>query len=183
LCHPFFARAEARLPPGCILPRLVSVYVQRSYNLWVHPEDMQFLYDGAREVLCQAEQQVEAWLYDLEVKELARHSGFSPLEKYCAVSVSDYGDEWPRLPPEINPLDPALADPAVARRGRLRLRRALPAEIAAFPPPRHQLLNDADQNRGRRLTQEFLDPNLPLLELFWRSFLPWNAIDSSRINR
>lgn len=36
--------------------------------------------------------------------------------------------------------------------------------------------------QGQRLggRQGNLNPDLPLLELFWRTLLPWNMIDSSR---
>jgi hypothetical protein len=46
------------------------------------------------------------------------HGG--PADKYRNASVADFVDEFQTLPGDANPLDPALADPAIARRGRLR---------------------------------------------------------------
>lgn len=178
--HPFFADAEARLPPDCVLLRLVSVYAQRSYDLWAgDSEAMQFLFDGAWAVLVEVER--EPGSYKLEEEEAARYYEENPLEKYRGVAVADYGDEWPRLPPDLNPLEPALADPAVARRGRLRLRRGMPRGMGGFQQQQQQQLWGNGDGIGPAHAN--LNPNLPLLELFWRSLLPWNTIASSRHGR
>jgi len=184
LRHPFFANAEARLPPDCVLLRLVAVYAQRSYDLWAgDAEAMQFLFDGAWAVLVEVERDPGA--YKLEEEEVARHygPGENPLDKYRGVAVADYGDEWPRLPADLNPLDPALADPAVARRGRLRLRRGGGRGLGGFQHPQQQLWGGGIGGDGMGRAGGNLDPNLPLAELFWRSLLPWNTIRSSRHGR
>ena len=178
LRHLFFVNADSRLPPSCVLRRLVAVYTQRSYDLWGgDAEAMQFLFDGAWEVLVEVDQ--GSWGYKEEEQELSTHYGEgSPLDKYRQVDSADFRAEFARLPPELNPLDPALADPAVARRGRLRLRRGMLGGRAGMQP-QQQMWGEADEGRTRGL----LDVNLPLAELFWRSLLPWNSIDSSRRHR
>ncbi len=137
---------------------------------------MQFLFDGAWEVLGEVDQ--GSWGYKEEAQELvALYEEGSPLDKYRQVDSADFRDEFARLPPELNPLDPALADPAVARRGRLRFRRGMLGGRAGVQPP--ALWGEADHRR----TRGNLDPNLPLMELFWRSLLPWNTIDPSLRHR
>lgn len=65
----------------------------------------------------------------------------------------------------------ALADPAIARRGRLRLNRQQPVWGEAIPAGA-----EGGGGGGSGLMGGTLDPNLPLLELFWRSLLPWNTV-------
>lgn len=68
----------------------------------------------------------------------------------------------------------ALADPAVARRGRLRFNRARGAPFWGGGAAAVRQGGQGLLDRGT------LNPDLPLLELFWRSLFPWNTIDNSR---
>lgn len=67
-------------------------------------------------------------------------------------------------------------DPAIARRGRLRI-------LQPGVQRQWQAQREFFMMQGQRLGEaraRLLNPDLPLLELFWRTLLPWNAIDSSR---
>ena len=157
---------------------------------------MQFLFEGAWEVVREVDE--GSWGYKEEAREIEAHyfdddheegqprargrrrkGRSNPLEKYRHANVVDYGDEFPRLPQGMNPLNPALADPAVARRGRLRLHRGgFLQQQQQQQQLLQQLQDEHDQlwGGGGRRQRGTLSPDLPLMELFWRTLLPWNTV-------
>ena len=105
---------------------------------------------------------------------------FSALAQYMRCDPSDYEDSFQTLPADANPLDPALVAPALALDpNRRRMRRF---------PRGGGMANNADlQNREfERLfahqaaaggRAQMIDPDLPLVEVFWRSLMPWNEVE------
>lgn len=114
------------------------------------------------------------------------------LMRYGGVDPADYDTKIQTLPPEAALLDPGLVahalvvDPNRRRLVRNRGRGAGPAGeqqpedafrmvdalngggAAAAAAARRPLLGPPTQH---------VDPDWPLLEVFWRSFLPWNHVD------
>jgi hypothetical protein len=110
---------------------------------------------------------------------LKRIAALQFVQRYLSADVDDFREEFPRLPPDANPLDPRFADPQVLAGRRI----VFPAEIERRMHPRHVIGRNAgvDNQRGMQVVQSGnLDPNLPLMQLFFASFLPWNSLDTSR---
>jgi hypothetical protein len=117
--HSFFASSSSRLPRGSVLEHLCDIYITRNASIWnredVHKwvlkscRKMVNLYDTDPDLLFQTmKSQVE--LYE-NLSSLA-----SPLCKYRNVLLEDFLEDYPRLPPEVNPLDARFADPAAFAR-------------------------------------------------------------------
>lgn len=150
------------------------------------------------------------------------------IQKYLKAVEEDFQDEFNRLPPDANPLDPRLADPRMLLANQPQIRRlreqfnqqfnqfdqlgnnALDEEalLAELERLREQGINiefdqlvdmvrhgqqnfNIDHNGNvvvnnnlnpRQVSRGNLDPNLPLLQLFLQTFLPWNSIDESLLN-
>lgn len=52
--------------------------------------------------------------YHEEAREQAQHFfAGTPLLKYARANVLDYGDEFPRLPADVNPLHPGMSRPVL----------------------------------------------------------------------
>ena len=100
------------------------------------------------------------------------------LSRYIGIDPADYADKFETMPADANPLDPGLV--------------ALAVEIDPNRPRRMQLdrrgfvgrdefgLNAVPQQRIEGLAgppTQNIDPDLPLLEVYWRSALPWNRVD------
>ena len=97
------------------------------------------------------------------------------------------------LPADANPLDPALfrqvvqydATNARHRRRNLRLPNNRQEHL------QQQIIAQAEQQQHQHQHQhqqadsqlERLDPDMPIAELFWRSFLPWTTVDGVNNNR
>ena len=106
---------------------------------------------------------------------------FPAMMRYSRIDPGDYETKFQLLPAEANPLDPTLVHHALVidpnRRRFLRAQRGGRADMgeeelfmlgqggnavrgALFGPPRNNI-----------------DLDWPMLEIFWRSLLPWNRID------
>lgn len=73
----------------------------------------------------------------------------------------------------------ALMDPAIARRGRLRILQ--PGVQQQFQRQRaFFMMQNARARAAAYGGANLLNPDLPLMELFWRTLLPWNRIDDRR---
>ena len=113
------------------------------------------------------------------------------LMRYIGIDPTDYETKIQTLPPDAAPVDPGLVAHAMAmdpRRGRLvrNHRGAGGDQLGEHDFAAAGLMLDADGNpvpivaRRQPLLgppTHHVDPDWPLLEVFWRSFLPWNHVD------
>lgn len=151
---------------------MIRIFIDRNYKLW-----------GKDSVL--------RWLYR-NVDSLKSSFGISPeqqpivmapspaLMRYAPMDLEDYADRIRTLPPEANPLDPNLLVPALAMNAnRRRFFQRNPRQQQAREAELE--MQQQDQFAGQILIggppTNVIDPDIPLLELFWRSALPWNRVD------
>jgi hypothetical protein len=105
------------------------------------------------------------------------------LEKYSAFDPMDFLDSFRRIPADANPLDPGLMDAALNytpnRRRFLRINRQHGARGENDQGLDLEML--ARQQRtmlgAGRNQMQIIDPDLPLMELFWRSMMPWARVE------
>jgi len=151
--------------------KISSIFAERNYKLWSGDDVLKWLYDG-----CQR----------LATKSLNEESetGEMPfaLIRYLEFDPIDFQDSFRRIPADANPLDPGLMDAALHytpnRRRFLRVNRrqgrgegeGIDLDMVRRQQPQTLL------GTGRN-GMEVLDPDLPLMELFLRSFLPWARVD------
>jgi hypothetical protein len=122
------------------------------------------------------------WLYiNLhELKEFENTEAIVPLSpaimRYIRNDPSDYDDKFQTMPADANPLDPALVAHALnVDPNRPRFMQRMPrgggvAEELDFPGNRE----------GAGLAgppTQMIDPDWPLLEVLWRSALPWAHVE------
>lgn len=147
---------------------IIDIFVKQNASLW-------------------SLEQVLNWVYDVMKDLQADEDSFtseppSPaLMRYLAFHPSDYDPVVRQLPPEANIVDPnVIAHAMVVDPNRRRfLRRpqrddrgvmgAEEGEDAWFPAIPAQVIGGPPN--------QIIDPDWPLMEVFWRSFLPWNRVD------
>lgn len=152
------------------ISKISSIFVNRSYQLWNGDDVLKWLFEACQELsqrpLCENVQRKSNLLHALR-----RYESFDPI---------DFTNSFRQIPQDLNPLDPGLADAALNytpnRRRFLRIDR------------RNNRDDDIDLERynGRansvmlgtsRSGMDVIDPGLPIVEVFWRSFLPWARVD------
>lgn len=141
---------------------IVRIFVQQNFKLWSVDAIIQWAYRN--------------------LKELKDNPGeVHPLQpaimRYARCDPSDYEDKIQTMPADANPLDPALVahamtiDTSRPRFMQRALRRGgggIQDEFAAM------------NQHGAVLAgppTEMIDPDWPMLEVFWRSFLPWAHVE------
>lgn len=90
------------------------------------------------------------------------------LSKYLNHKVADFGDSYDHLPDDVDAFDPRLLDPAAG------------PQLARAARDHRRHLRDRDRELGQldaARRRAFLDPRLPLLQLFWQTLLPWNVVN------
>jgi hypothetical protein len=122
------------------------------------------------------------WVYDclLELTSKDPPDPVLPLSpaivRYSSCKPSDYEDKIQTMPAEANPLDPGLVvralnvDPNVPR-----FLQGMPREGMAHADHAFAALPNQPGFAGP--PTNIVDPDWPLLEVFWRSALPWNHVD------
>jgi hypothetical protein len=157
---------------------LSRIYALQSAKLWTEDGALPFLYDNLA-YLQQNPQLAQA--------APARPGPPSPaLMRYCNVNARDYDDRVQQLPAEADAVDFDWVDQVLevgrepvggffggedGRDMRRRFREALGADGGGpgGARRRHHWLGGPPMN--------VVDPDWPLLEVFWRSFLPWNRVE------
>lgn len=149
---------------------IAKIFVQRSHALWNEDAVLMWLYRNCASVFSE----------EGNVESLFRLPLSPSLIRYAHCDPANYEDRFQTLPMDANPLDPGLLAPALAvdpnRRRFLPRRHVMPArpedeadDLGLFPghgglviggPPTH-----------------LIDPDSPVLEVLWRSILPWNHVD------
>ena len=95
------------------------------------------------------------------------------------------------LPADANPLDPALFRQVVQfdatnvrhRRRLLRHPNNRQENVQQRIIAQMQQQQQQQQQQQAPSQLELLDPDMPIAELFWRSFLPWTTVDGVNNNR
>jgi hypothetical protein len=145
---------------------LVSrIFVQQNFKMWHIDIVWQFAYRNLKD------------LHD-NPEEVAP---FEPaIMRYASCDPSDFEDTIQTMPADANPLDPGLVAHAMtidtnrprfmqrARRGR--------GDI----PDEFEMAMAGLNQQGTVLAgppTEIVDPDWPLLEVFWRSFMPWAHVE------
>ena len=165
--------------------KVIRCYVQLSAQLWGDTAVQQLLYDCSVQVTHHHEPLTMNSDKDTTVPPLPL-----PMARYVDFNSSMWDTQIAQLPPEANVLDPGLVAQAMVvephRRPRL-LRRMqqqqqqqqqgggpIPPGLVPgqrVPPPQPRFLGPPTG---------VIDPDLPLVELLWRSILPWNHVDGVR---
>lgn len=135
------------------------------------------------------------WMYDNLVKVQSSSDDELPLPpspaimRYAGADPADYDNKVVTMPPDANIINPELVARAMAvvpnlprfLRGQARPRGGGPFNEELDGGG---VVFDADGIAIRQLQRQFLgpptqvvDPDWPMAEVFWRSFLPWNRVD------
>lgn len=149
---------------------MVRIFVQQNYKLWSSVSVLKWVYDNLQHL---KESNVG--------KEDTLAVPLSPaIMRYARCDPSDYEDKVQTMPVDANPLDRnAVALALVVDVNRPRLLQRMPRggdadrfgqqpEIAFGAGNGFMIAGPPTQN---------IDPDLPLLEVFWRSALPWNHVE------
>jgi len=160
------------------LEKISSIFVERNCKLWSGGDVVKWLYRGCQRMIeTKVERNTSADAVEDNI------SSLEALEKYSDFVPMDFQDSFPRIPVDANPLDPGLMDAALNytanRRRFLRMNRRHGAGRENDQGLDLEML--ARQQRtmlgtGRNQMQ-IIDPDLPLMELFWRSMMPWARVD------
>lgn len=153
---------------------VIKIFIQRSHKLWSGEDVLRWLYD-----VCVAlvEESKSGDGNDIPQVPASFHPA---LIRYMRVDPADYEDAFTTLPADANPLDPALVAPALALDpNRRRLGRRMPRGAMGggdFEDLQQQLLQMAGVAGGAD-GMVMIDPDLPLVEVFWRSLMPWARVE------
>jgi hypothetical protein len=130
-------------------------------------------------------------------KSFAMLSSNEALKQYRTANPEDYLDEFPRLPPEANPLDPRFLVPGAPiiqpMRGNDRQMLAAAGGDPEGNAIVQRIMELQEQGREAELNELLLGlqgfhggqtpgagalgPEMPLLQLFLQSLMPWNHFD------
>jgi hypothetical protein len=149
LAHPYFnALPESILGEYSALGHLGNIYRARSASLWANKKGSagagdfvdveKWVYDIATTLLCTSNTSNTSIIAQLPERALEwRGLCTRPeIKKYLSAEIDDFLEEFPRLPPDANPLDPQFADPRamlpLPRAGAraVRGRHAVPVPVA-----------------------------------------------------
>jgi len=151
---------------------IVRIFVLQNGRNWAHDKTLQWLYDNLNE-----QRTRNPDLPGPPSPALMRYAGSNP---------ADYDNKIQQLPPDMNVLDPNLLayamaiDPNRPRFLRGGHRAAFEDQLGGgmrqdggdgggwtVPAPRGEIFGPPTND---------VNPDWPLLEVFWRSFLPWNRV-------
>lgn len=146
---------------------VVKIFVQRSFKLWSGSDVQKWLYDACIEATSDEDQST------VELPSPA-------LQRYAQIDPADFEDRFRLLPQEANPLDMGLLQYALNvdpnRRRLLRRGNRGAGEI----DPLEALEQRARGQQGIVLggpPTHTIDPDDPLVEVLWRSMMPWNHVE------
>lgn len=185
----------SRLPSSSVLEHIAEIFAARNRTFWQRDANIRWLFKCALQAVETADDelvlaQTDRWLF---------LSSSPSLKKYAAANLEDYLEEFPRLPPEANPLDARFLAPGapviqpVHQRidfrddgGRQELLERLMREVEdgnddhvreilhALPPEARAMFG---RFGPRPYDDGVLNPEMPLLQLFLQTLLPWNHFD------
>ena len=154
--------------------KITSIFVERNFKLWSGDDVLKWLFRGCQRIV--------------ETKEVEKNtddggiSSLEALEKYSVFDPMDFQDSFRRIPADVNPLDPGLMDAALNytpnRRRFLRVNRQQGGRGNEQGLDLEMLARQQRTMLGTgRNGMDIIDPDLPMMELFWRSMLPWARVD------
>lgn len=143
------------------IEKISTIFVMQSAAHWSDEHVLQWLFDNLQILSSSGADAI------VELPSFA-------LLRYTGVKTSWYNTRIDLLPEDANLLDPNIVAHAMAvQPGRPRFLR----NQHVFD----QQLNAAAANNGRPRflgpPTQVVDPDWPLVEVFWRSFLPWNRVE------
>ena len=145
---------------------IVKIFVQQNAKLWKSQDAQRWVCESLMELKSTADSSTDT------VPPLS-----TAIRRYGLSDLSDYEDKFQTMPPEANPLDPGLIPHALAvdpNRRRLFQQRMPRGE-------QFELENDMDGQPHAAIfagpPTQAIDPDWPILEVLWRSALPWNYVD------
>lgn len=156
------------------------VFVNQSHQLWSGDNVLFWLYKNLEEV---------------KAADPTGNTDIKPLSpaivRYCRIDPADYETKFQLLPAEANPLNMGLVQHAIQidpNRRRFLQRGPRGGGGGQQQQLGDDLLGDNFMfggNAVRRRTffgppTNVIDLDWPLMEIFWRSLLPWNRIDEIR---
>ncbi len=145
---------------------IVRIFVQQNFKLWSMDAVVQWAYRNLKELQENPDE-------------------VSPLQpammRYARCNTGDYEDKIQTMPADANPLDAGLVAHAMTidtNRPRF-MQRAARGQGEGGMLDELQMMAGLNPN-GIALAgppTEMIDPDWPILEVFWRSFLPWAHVD------
>lgn len=188
-----FRLARSRLPSSCVLEHIADIYAARNKSFWQREVMTRWLFKCCSRVVEQAEEAAVMQRYDY----LANLATKTHVKKYSHANIEDYLEEFPRLPPEANPLDPRFLVPGAPvvqpvrhlqqqQRAMLNGRGGeeedfldldLIQQLIQAEEAGHQGLGRHPNFMGQRNAPGNLGPDQPLMQLFLQTMMPWNMFD------
>jgi len=159
------------------MDHIIRIFILRSRELWYSKDVWVWLYECAlRVVNCEC-----AAMNDEKGTDHNSTQQSSALDRYLSCDPEDYEDNFKRLPLDANPLDEALMAPALVvnmnqrRDNLIRFNRGNNNE----PPQLDEQHRDLQQMILAQFgaQQVIIDPNDPMLSIFFRSILPWARVE------
>ena len=142
---------------------IVRIFVKQNHKLYGSEAVLRWIYDGVSELKGSGSESPVPPL-------------FPALMRYARSDPSDYEDKFQTMPADANPLDPGLLVHALAMDpNRRRLLQRMPRGDGG-----HDEIDFGAQQLGAALAgppTQNVNPDWPLLEVFWRSALPWNHVE------
>ena len=162
-----------------LLSHLAAVYAARCGLLFKRDDLLHWLYRAADPLASDA----TASVHPSAASTMERFGAASPAAHYLEFPLSEFGDAYEQLPPDMNVLDPAILAPQaqarladyarVQRRAHRQVGRGAGGGGGEFD-------DELDEQMAAALASgEPLDPNSPLMQLFWQSALPWNHVGTA----
>lgn len=156
-----------------VVDNLIGIFVKLSAKLWCDHDVLQFLYDNLLVVVNNSDSD--------QAQPLLQPA----LLRYARVRASDWETRTAQQLPEAeNIVEPELvAQAMMIEPNRPRLLRRV--QVA---PRMEEIVLDDHHEQQPRVRQPMvggpptgvIDPDLPLMEIFWRSLLPWNRVEGVR---
>eukprot|EP00934_Nitzschia_sp_Nitz4_P001531 Nitzschia sp. Nitz4//scaffold193_size40683//1159//5990//NITZ4_007493-RA/size40683-processed-gene-0.9-mRNA-1//1//CDS//3329540261//1531//frame0 len=128
-----------------------------------------------------ASDSVLSWIYkNLKVLEKVSTEVIAPspaMMRYASSKASDYEDKFETMPADANPLDPGLvAHAMVVDVNRPRFMQRV--HRGGGQQEQLQMMdNNLQAGHFAGPPTEIVDPDWPILEVFWRSALPWAHVE------
>jgi hypothetical protein len=182
---------------------MADIHAARNKTFWQRDAYTRWLYKCATVVISNID---DVEVCQQQVIDFLKLSSAPVFKKYSTANIEDFLEEFPRLPPEANPLDARFLAPgapviqpiaqrlqfADERDGNVedelvrRLMRAIDNGrqdevqelIRGLPPAMHGVVRNIGREPGVLADHtNVLNPEMPLLQLFLQSLLPWNRFD------
>lgn len=155
---------------------VTKIFVQQNAKLWGDDEVLQFMYENLKE------------LQSLDGADIPLPP-CPAIMRYAGADPADYDNKIQTLPPDANIINPGLVARAMIVNPNLPrlLRNQMQQQRGGgrgFDENHDRGDVMVDANGNRMIQRHFfgpptqiVDPDWPMVEVFWRSFLPWNHVE------